>query len=759
MQKTREEDEGSSLLMAKDLSSVLEKPYQHRRVPAGHESSRDETGSTAMVQQPEIALSPPSDSERELGLRVHEGFPFQPSLQVDISKKDLARGLGPPGTHARSASPLQDVELRQRIIYTLHLTFRRRGSPSLTISKVPPRTAYEGIGEYAQEMITRHVQDTWAHELVNKELHFRTGTACVDPFGAKEIHDLSPEGDWDPQLINEPNNTGPIPIDIYRDYIALRNCADTGKTFASTKRGEINSLKCKAGSRNISFFPRIDMRLIASLDTIEKVVGEDPPSAVNSAEREAFVNAIYRSARILFALFVHAQLRMQCLKTLLDYGWNDANFRVKALEEKNQCHEACEWNFGNLLAWQKGFRAAEFFKIGQHQDLDLEQVVPFEYCPYTAEERSIFQENPTSGNHMLQVQAHSSDKEKARCGLGSFSEVFRIRMDPSHHKLTIDTDAPFAVKEFKDGPNRRKRDFERELKVLERLQRYAHAHIVTHLATWVQDNRYYMLFLYATCNLRHYMAKWQFSLLRRKQTLWLLGQLRGLADALRSIHNLSEGPDMQSQSYLTVPIEVTGWHHDLKPDNILFFSTQQSPPIDREAGEGTFQIADFGSAKINTLRSRSIHTRSPHVMPTYEPPEQEREGSTSRPYDVWSMGCVFLELLVWGCFDYDAVKKFSNQRRADCKESDPMKWDAFWQMAEEGHAVQRPAVTGRIATLKAEISRKKHLPFDRVLRVVEDMLTIDSRKRVDAVQVWNRVDRIYQLADAEFQDNDQDDSE
>ncbi|KAI4170333.1 MAG: hypothetical protein LQ343_005086 [Gyalolechia ehrenbergii] len=609
--------------------------------PAGHERSRDDTRSTSMGQQPEIVLFRPSDSEREVDVQGQDRFPSWPSLQAEISREDYTHSLDFPGPDARLALPLQDSGLHQKVTYSLDLTFLRPDSPSLRIVALLPPFPYDDIGKFAEQFMTRHVQDTCPHELVDKELLFRTGTATIDTIGDKESYDLSMKSDWDLQLINKPNNIGPIHVEIHRDYIALRNCAETNKTFASTKRDEIASLKCKAANK-LKYFPRIDIELIACRGTIEKVVAEDSTSAMNSAEKEEFANTIYQNAQILFASCVRAQLRMECLKLLLDRGWNDAKLRLTPLEEGHLCHKACASNFDNLLEWQKSFRVAEFLVVGEHQDLDTEQ-----------------------------------------------------------------------------------------------------------------NDRYYMLFPYATCNLRHYMAKWEFGSLRRTSTLWLLAQLRGLADALRSIHNLSEESTKQSQSQLAVPIKASGWHHDLKPDNILFFSTQKSPRIDRNSGEGTFRIADFGSAKINTLRSKSVNTMSPNGTPTYEPPEQETEGSTSRPYDIWSMGCVFLELLVWALFDYDAVKKFSSQRLANCAPLDSMKCDAFWLVEKEGHAVKRRAVTDQVATLQAEI-QKKHVPFDGVLRIVEDMLTIDSRKRVDAVRVWNRLDQIYKLADADFQDSRED---
>jgi serine/threonine protein kinase len=46
---------------------------------------------------------------------------------------------------------------------------------------------------------------------------------------------------------------------------------------------------------------------------------------------------------------------------------------------------------------------------------------------------------------------------------------------------------------------------------------------------------------------------------------------------------------------------------------------------------------------------------------SYMPPECS-EGSASRPYDIWSLGCVLLELLVWFSKGTVGWKKFFDAR-------------------------------------------------------------------------------------------------
>ena len=302
------------------------------------------------------------------------------------------------------------------------------------------------------------------------------------------------------------------------------------------------------------------------------------------------------------------------------------------------------------------------------------------------------------------------------------------------------------MKVFRDRPLRPGADFQKELRILDELRNHPHDHIVTHLATWTQEDGYYMLFPYAQCNLREYMERMPFDSPMKGNTLWLLSQFLGLASALRHIHNLPDadrtaGPS-RNLSAPTTDTRKSGWHHDLKPENILYFKGLSSLG-------GEFRIADFGSGKVNTYRSGSVNTKSPNGTLTYEPPEAANEGPTSRPYDMWSMGCVFFELLIWAVFDYESVKTFASdrvERRFPGSQTNIVKDDAFWQMDEDRNITLRQSVSDWITKLQDELRRQKLEPFKQVLDLVIRMLGTESRTRIPASDLWNTLDRIYEQA-------------
>lgn len=298
----------------------------------------------------------------------------------------------------------------------------------------------------------------------------------------------------------------------------------------------------------------------------------------------------------------------------------------------------------------------------------------------------------------------------------------------------------FALKEFKDQPQIRDVKFEQERKILDELRKLTSQHIVVHYATWTQDQKYYMLFPYAECNLREYMEREQFGACTKTRILWFLRQFRNLADALRNIHNIKEvllpSPNLASPNQIS---RKSAWHHDLKPQNILFFRGTGSE-------SGVFKIADFGSGKVHTLRSGSANTNSPNGTVTYEPPEaQLDEGATSRPYDVWSLGCVLLELLLWAVFGFDSVQNFAEERRGrsfpDSK-TNVLVDDAFWERRNDVTRL-RDAVTEKLRLLEKRELERNSQPFEEVVELIGQMLDTNPKTRILALNLWNGLDGIY----------------
>lgn len=105
-------------------------------------------------------------------------------------------------------------------------------------------------------------------------------------------------------------------------------------------------------------------------------------------------------------------------------------------------------------------------------------------------------------------------------------------------------------------------------------------------------------------------------------------------------------------------------HGDLKPENILCF---------RSGGElGTLKITDWGFAKRHQYdtEERSYNTRVEYGTRRYEAPEIETglrssylgqsKDRRSRLSDIWTMGCVTLEFIIWLVYGLDGLDYFNS---------------------------------------------------------------------------------------------------
>ncbi|KAF5717856.1 CMGC kinase [Fusarium mundagurra] len=169
--------------------------------------------------------------------------------------------------------------------------------------------------------------------------------------------------------------------------------------------------------------------------------------------------------------------------------------------------------------------------------------------------------------------------------------------------------------------------------MLAKLGKTNHCHLVSVLGAYCQFNEYYLIFDWADCDLLRYWkdrhSEPDFSL---ENVLWLAEQCVGLASGL-------EQQDDTGDRSLK---KLYGRHGDIKPENILWYR-------DSDQGPGTLRICDFGVSEIHSTQSRSGIGNS-HVAssPYYRPPEWElQDGTISRSYDIWTIGCLYLEFLGW----------------------------------------------------------------------------------------------------------------
>jgi serine/threonine protein kinase len=121
---------------------------------------------------------------------------------------------------------------------------------------------------------------------------------------------------------------------------------------------------------------------------------------------------------------------------------------------------------------------------------------------------------------------------------------------------------------------------------------------------------------------------------------------------LHAQHTIPDGQEV----YNDTTSEGSNWRHgDLKPENILR----------KEEGNalGPLMIGDVGLAKKHNNRTGArADTKTRMGTMNYEPPEAfVSNRAKSRAYDIWSMGCIIVETIVWLLHGKDGQDHFYNQ--------------------------------------------------------------------------------------------------
>lgn len=229
--------------------------------------------------------------------------------------------------------------------------------------------------------------------------------------------------------------------------------------------------------------------------------------------------------------------------------------------------------------------------------------------------------------------------------------------------------------------------FRREVRVLKRYSHptLSHAHLITLLATYKYRERFHLIFPLAEWDLLGYWKneKPKHKIPNYDTVKWLARQCAGIAEGLYKIHrhdtasnssllsgtNIAAVPTLpvpgRSRDYsLACPTVAFGHHGDIKPSNLLWFPEQKKS--DRESGQsgfGTIKIADFGFSKFSRDENGSTIRGIPN-SPTYRPPEYEFPNERiCCAYDIWTLGCLFLEFVAWYFGGWKLVSKFAVMRK------------------------------------------------------------------------------------------------
>lgn len=276
--------------------------------------------------------------------------------------------------------------------------------------------------------------------------------------------------------------------------------------------------------------------------------------------------------------------------------------------------------------------------------------------------------------------------------------------------------ATFAIKELKVSVNARSEhpaiidEWQAEATALEETSSLLHPHIIPVKSIITHGtNAYYFMFEWADeGNLRDMYDRDVRSTLTSQDVKEVIVQLSGVVDATYALHHY-QGADASRAGYR---------HGDLKPENILRMSDSTRM--------GVWKIGDMGLAKRHrqATRYREQATTTRYTTPRYEPPEvcTQPHAARSRLYDIWSMGCITLELIIWLLYGPTEVIRFNKRL------SEPTGYPGpYWVCDDQGkNAKLHPVVLKYTDHIRRdpECRRPMVSALGDLLRLVENQLLV-----------------------------------
>lgn len=190
---------------------------------------------------------------------------------------------------------------------------------------------------------------------------------------------------------------------------------------------------------------------------------------------------------------------------------------------------------------------------------------------------------------------------------------------------------------------------------------------------------------------------------------------------------------------------AVGVHQDIKSDNILKSQAHGHDPFDF-----TFKLADLGLAYIPQAATRDRINRGRDRPGTqmFSPPEcfrdehdkfiQRTMREANPKKDIWSLGCVLSEALVWSVLGRGGLQEYREHRRDVTNGIENMKNTAYSGCFHNGMKV-----SSAVSHMHDRV-RKVHCAVVGLPEIIEDMLDDDVEQRLDALKVRKR---LYQAID------------
>ena len=240
-----------------------------------------------------------------------------------------------------------------------------------------------------------------------------------------------------------------------------------------------------------------------------------------------------------------------------------------------------------------------------------------------------------------------------------------------------------------------------------------HSNVVRQISTWVSKQDTYILFPMGDMNLRQFLTNEQ-PPSKPADQLKILEQLYSITSAVNFLHAHHSDQALKNQFTRKQRASLAGSHLDIKPENII---------MRKDNGASyTWQIADFGIS--------NSHEDSYSIPDIFLPPELEGQfpNDIGRQQDVWALGCVFLEVILWML-----GPEVESQRQTMAK------LGQLWQSTSDNQTIElKPGVVSALAEFR---QTRTSIPFlENVVELIRSALEVDHRQRIHVSELLRRLE-------------------
>ena len=431
-------------------------------------------------------------------------------------------------------------------------------------------------------------------------------------------------------------------------------------------------------------------------DLARKICSEKRVDSFDECRRTKIIT--YRK---IFAILVLIEKTPAIRRFVLE-GVNDSDLPFVRSQAGYSMRRARAPN-DDLKCFQDGWTP---FQIRNFEDWQWTTLAPFFA---KSKERKEVRHYPLQDRVILPFLFDNKRDEVDQELLGGGGRVFKATIHPDHHNFHDFFKCPRASPSDDEEPPRcscdfaikclhsqDKESFKKEVDMLKRFSNNAHPNLISLLATYEHKRTFFLVFPRAEEDLRSYWTKTAPPLpMDAEGVCWVAEQCLGIAKGVLKIHEYES-----SNSRLHVPNmdRVVGNHGDIKPENVLWF---RNADANDQLGRGTLKLSDFGLADLSSRRtaSRRFHSRVA-VTCNYRAPECDipDQGGKGRQYDMWTLGCLYLEFVAWLVGGAKMLEEFTRERMSIDISWYNMETDTFFQVEKEPEtgklsAIVKPAVT------------------------------------------------------------------